>query len=634
MLLKSFPGCKFQACLLVIFLIRARCFTPDHTPLSHELEQKVAKSQERSLIRLVVRQAHWRNRKRPVTQSSVFLLKANHPSEPSSEPPYKTQSGLGKYGASRKDERRVFVYGSLRHFKAKRALPELAEDLSKIGKSVEKLPHQSNLLDGSQKLSSSTSMEHNIDPLKAINPFRLESRKNLPKLKLEKRPYLSDLAKSQDIKPINKPLIVPSKVEDGTSDRALSLSLEDALDAHSPRKYPDSRLPEPHLIHLWQTSTIQLWIRKKWDVSFVSMFAQHLGIQEKTSNFALKFPRSGLYLKITELWKNDQRQVEEVEEWCKSQLNDPAEGLRRTLTFRKQLKKCSLASNWQIQRRFWIENKVLSLDQLKQVETAYGLSVDPSKIKEIPTITASFNADDELSLKIRSIITKDVFTPKELQKRADLRKYLQSRGNSHKWWNEDQLEMGSNSLGIDILTILKLGDALRFGLTLVRQERADMSLISAFSQLVTIMGDSSKDLPWVDSGERAWLYANHPDFDQRLHSLGKSFKKMDVESAQEGPEIMKAMEDLRSLIPGIEKNDDLGNVLAGYDGGFDPKIIAKITSKDAQSEGISNFDRLHEVEALNLSEKQKSYIRNCIISHLEFTNGFAGFVLKEQKKLQ
>ncbi|MBW0493218.1 hypothetical protein O181_032933 [Austropuccinia psidii MF-1] len=576
------------------------------------------------------RMSQWPSHKQFETRLPVLLRRVlpgkNELSETSSVPPHKTQSGLGKYGASRAVERRVFFYGSFRHLKAKRALPELAEDVSRMSKSVKKFFHQSNLLDGTQKISSPTNAEANIDPLKPISSFHLESGQPFPKVQLGKRPLSSDLTKSpvkskssaysqtlSVIEPVNKPLVVPSEREVGTSDRALSLSLQDALDAHSPRKYPDSRPPEPDVIHTWETSTKQLWIQRKWDISFVSMVAQHLGIQEKTSNFALKFPRSDLYLKITELWKKDQRQVEEVEEWCKSQLKDPAEGLRRTVTFHDQLRKCSLASNWQIQRFFWIENRALSLDQLKKVETAYGLSVDPSKIKEIPTLTPSFDADDELSLKIRSIIKKDVFTPKELQKRAELKKYLESRGNYHKWWKEDQLEMDSNSFGLDILTILKLGDALRFSFTLEKQDRTAMSLSSSFLQLVAIMRDDSKDLPWLESAERAWLYRNHPGFPQPLHSLGKLLKEMYVKSTEGDRQMMKAMNDLRSLIPDLKNADDLGHILAGYDGGFDPNIIAGITTKDGGNGGISNYERILEVQYPNLSEQQKSYIKNWLL---------------------
>jgi hypothetical protein len=106
----------------------------------------------------------------------------------------------------------------------------------------------------------------------------------------------------------------------------------------------------------------------------------------------------------------------------------------------------------------------------------------------------------------------------EAHKRQELHRYLSDRRYSNKWWNTENLEKESVEYGIDILVVLKVGDALQLGSKGYSQERG--SLGGLYRQLINIMTDTTRPLKWIESPERAWFYRNHGnEYQTRLLEL-------------------------------------------------------------------------------------------------------------------
>lgn len=165
-------------------------------------------------------------------------------------------------------------------------------------------------------------------------------------------------------------------------------------------------------------------------------------------------------------------------------------------------------------------------EDISAFENYFGISSNPHKILNIPTKrarskpkSASFPPYDEL--------LQNCMGERQAANRIALKSYIMQRANPNDWWEYHDLEVYGWKLGLDILKILKIGDALQFGFDDWSEERTGKFLKpdEAYAQLLSIFLDTNTILPWGESSERYWLTQLPANmYEERLIKLSRSLR--------------------------------------------------------------------------------------------------------------
>ncbi|KAA1084317.1 hypothetical protein PGT21_024302 [Puccinia graminis f. sp. tritici] len=262
------------------------------------------------------------------------------------------------------------------------------------------------------------------------------------------------------------------------------------------------------------------WERAKLLKWPMLIFCYHLKLNDRNLHTPLEFNlREESYNLLFHGWKSSQKKLEKLEIECKNFLDD-FEFTRRLFAFRHLLHRRTMALSW----AHWKETCGISSEDLNIFENIVGLSDDYLKIKKLPKFLGVrlklyyFHWDKvHPNLNVKDILETSLGKSEALQ-RQELHRYLISRIYSNKWWNTHNLEKESVEYGIDILVVLKIGDALQLGSKEYSEERGSLGRL--YRQLISIMTDITRPLKWIESPERAWFYRNHGDeYQKRLLEL-------------------------------------------------------------------------------------------------------------------
>ncbi|EFP75074.1 uncharacterized protein PGTG_01667 [Puccinia graminis f. sp. tritici CRL 75-36-700-3] len=222
---------------------------------------------------------------------------------------------------------------------------------------------------------------------------------------------------------------------------------------------------------------------------------------------------NGAFEVLEYYWENHPKEFQKVESSI-AETFERFEGARRVITARKLLQKHVLADNWLEFREDALENRKLSEYQLRGLESAWRISINPAEIKNIRDPFGDQN------VKIEVLIGR-----KEYMRWKALEKYLIGRRDLVEWWVNEPFSLENESLkfGLDVTTILQVGDALQFGHNGWSHLRKSNDRIdSEYANLLNIVLNEKGMLPWPESAERIWLARLPEDlYRQRFQEISR-----------------------------------------------------------------------------------------------------------------
>ncbi|PLW11920.1 hypothetical protein PCASD_25497 [Puccinia coronata f. sp. avenae] len=325
------------------------------------------------------------------------------------------------------------------------------------------------------------------------------------------------------------------------------------------------------------------------------LLRRYLLVNNRQNYAALEFLTSQDYEKLLLAWKRDNSVYKRAESHVRDTIGI-FEGTRRIVTLRRQILRFSIAKKW-----LGINEKgfAASTDGLSSTELMCGVSVDPLLVREIP-LSESLSKSKKKKWDDHAVYAL-FWGEAELERQLEMRAYLAQRTNPSNWW-QDEVDEEIRVFGFDILTILKVGDSLQFGCNfLLGWGSGRMSIDSAFAQLIQVMTDTNRPLPWIESSERAWLYNfHHGMYKERIHDLSQLISKSGPEKNPLSARILS-----EQVSPAFVKDNQrrMGEVLIwidegrGWDELSELMKARKLVSRPFLAEGLS---RRHAWEFLDI----------------------------------
>jgi hypothetical protein len=235
--------------------------------------------------------------------------------------------------------------------------------------------------------------------------------------------------------------------------------------------------------------------------------------------------------------------------------------------------------------------------QIDDLKKRFGMSEDPLLVQDTPRLSIlGWNPGTKFLSERRDIRStlQTVFGEYEGKKRRILNSYLLQRLYPVEWWPA-ALTKESGSFGLDILTILKVGDALQLGHKSFQPvSNQFMPLDYAFSQILEVMTDNERPLPWSESSEQAWLkriYGDH--YQQRLKQLENAMLNSAINSNPATKNIITKVTRIK-----LDANYRVGLELLWCDIGLNLMVLIKI------------------IRDMNAEELHSSNINASLINHL------------------
>ncbi|WAQ84945.1 hypothetical protein PtA15_5A518 [Puccinia triticina] len=261
------------------------------------------------------------------------------------------------------------------------------------------------------------------------------------------------------------------------------------------------------------TELLKTWREKKFNLKILFVMASQLRIQNREAFVGIvPYINSAGYENLKSFWMNSGYKAWVLMEKELAKIfEDRLEAKRRILALRLLLHHHTIAERWSPQDvPLWrLPGEWRSL--IKDMQKAYGISANPhdviQNVAAIPMRKWGLDsAAGPTKLKIRNILV-DLFGETELKKRQELYDYKMNRVGSVGLWCRREDLHNSQRLGVDILAVWKIADALQFGSkNLLENAEGRMTFDSAFAQIIRVITAKGRVFSWVDSPERAWLY--------------------------------------------------------------------------------------------------------------------------------
>ncbi|KAI7944989.1 hypothetical protein MJO28_010684 [Puccinia striiformis f. sp. tritici] len=312
------------------------------------------------------------------------------------------------------------------------------------------------------------------------------------------------------------------------------------------------------------------------NVNGISALEKRMRVTNSEAHFHLGFLDEDGYKTLLAFWERDKDGYKKAEIRIRDSIGT-FEGTRRMITLRRQILKHTISRQWQKIRYRWFGERRMGATDARGFEIPYGISSEPAQVQDIPKSTALKLArredwEDDSPIEM-------IWGAEETQRQVKMRLYLAQRTNPYFWWEDYSLDAHSKFFGLDVLTIIKVGDALQFGSQfLLPRGYGRMTIDSAYAQLLRVMTDTNRPLPWIESSERAWLQRFLGDlYTQRLQKLSVLISQSRVEMNPLSIDILAEKVD-PNFVRG--SHSQLGEELAWVDKGLPlNELINKIKAR-------------------------------------------------------
>ncbi|KNZ55419.1 hypothetical protein VP01_2686g2 [Puccinia sorghi] len=313
------------------------------------------------------------------------------------------------------------------------------------------------------------------------------------------------------------------------------------------------QMEENYILEKFSEGQVSKWKRLGLNVFWIGTVSNQIRIDDKTPHKAIVYEPGEItcYNRLKDIWMNSASDMIKEEKEIYEILGE-FEGTRRINSFRHQLYHHVLARNAQ---KF---NSALGRHLGHQIQwlrliNHFNISNDPRKIggqllfksKWVNRGLTEKDLSQFAALAIRSVYGKS-----EAIRRLKLNSYMANVPYPPHWWPED-FSKDCSQYGLDPLTILKVGDALQFGSrTLIPNAPRTVPIDEAFVQVLQIMTDQERLLPWRASPERYWfLRVYGTTYTGRLKELSESILLSDDKDIPLSIDAVKRITKTRELLP-------------------------------------------------------------------------------------
>ncbi|KAH9451266.1 hypothetical protein Pst134EB_018753 [Puccinia striiformis f. sp. tritici] len=257
---------------------------------------------------------------------------------------------------------------------------------------------------------------------------------------------------------------------------------------------------------IWGWEAVKSWERNRLDIQLMTQLALILNLEHKTSHLGISpmFGKTDLYDRFMIMYLEKKKFSKIVNSIYN--IIGKEEGARRLEAFCKYLRYHTTAGNYALKRHTWFMEGLQKVHQVAYFDFQLGLSELPESQVELNPFPNWYGKKiEEKDLKdfLVSICGRT-----DAAKKLELRDYLKEVPHLSDWWLNVGLESAIRKFGIDLLKILKIGNALQFGFKdflgdALIEDRIPTE--DAFLTILNIMTDSGS-LPWIESAERSWFY--------------------------------------------------------------------------------------------------------------------------------
>jgi hypothetical protein len=268
------------------------------------------------------------------------------------------------------------------------------------------------------------------------------------------------------------------------------------------RNYSASTVQKFH--DMWGKENVLSWEAKDFDIMLMAQLALSLNLDHKEPHFGISplYHNSDLYKRILDEKQNLKKIISSI---CK--IVGEEEGIRRFGTLVENVNSHFTARTWKYFKQTWLDSNEISLSQARCFERYYGIYEDPKLHVGIPTPAGLYT---KIRLKTSKIGSKAglllVCGKHNLEKKQELIDFSYNYLFLKQWWQSAGLESARIHFGIDIMRVLKIGEALQFGSPVYLEDTiTGPSTEKAYDRLLDILKEP-RNLPWIESPERDWFY--------------------------------------------------------------------------------------------------------------------------------
>ncbi|KAA1066992.1 hypothetical protein PGT21_010624 [Puccinia graminis f. sp. tritici] len=314
-------------------------------------------------------------------------------------------------------------------------------------------------------------------------------------------------------------LMVPLKIDERILPKKLALVFDalnhkikhDAVQAIKPLRLNQfSKSTVKAFCELWGEQTVLEWNEQNLDISLMARLALELNLDNKTPHFGIS-PSSQLielYERFRANFLNSKFKFHQVESSFTKVLGK-AESNRRFIAFFRCLQDETSTRNWIFVKKKLMNENIMKESDAACFEKRLGLSTDSVSTINLPSEPGFLNMKGPFahSTKFIAETMACVYGQFEGKRKLELNNYLQNRLYRPRWWESLGLEEDSKKYGLDLFSILKVGDSLQFGSNyFLRGAKATVAIDMAFRVIINVMHRDDTHLPWMESPERAWLH--------------------------------------------------------------------------------------------------------------------------------
>jgi hypothetical protein len=332
-------------------------------------------------------------------------------------------------------------------------------------------------------------------------------------------------------------LMVPLKIDERILPKKLALVFDtlnhkikhEAVQAIKPLRL--NQFSEPTVkafCELWGEQTVLEWNEQNLDISLMARLALELNLDNKTPHFGISpsCQLIELYERFRANFLNAKFKFHQLE-LSFTKVLGKAESNRRFIAFFRCLQDETNTRNWRFVKKKLMNENIVKESDAACFEKRLGLSTDSVLTINLPSESGFLNMKGPFahSTKFIAETMACVYGQFEGKRKLELNNYLQNRLYLPRWWESLGLEEDSKKYGLDLFSILKVGDSLQFGANYFqRGAKATVAIDMAFRVIINVMHRDDTHLPWMESPERAWLHkASGGLYQDRLRVLSQLY---------------------------------------------------------------------------------------------------------------
>ncbi|OAV94634.1 hypothetical protein PTTG_26945 [Puccinia triticina 1-1 BBBD Race 1] len=263
---------------------------------------------------------------------------------------------------------------------------------------------------------------------------------------------------------------------------------------------------------LWGEETVLDWKNKSLDVSLMARLALILNLDCKKPHYGIS-PDASQLTALYERFRaanhtKESLKLSKVETSIRKLLGQ-AESNRRFAALLICLQEETYARNWRFWKKHLMGKKLIQKSDATRLENRLGVSTDATSNVNIPNGSRHYGMNVRFGKSDCSVTEMLVVIcgADEAKRRLEFVEYLDKRIYRTRWWKSFDLEAARKKYGLNLHTIVQVGDSLQFVFKYFPRKYESWDWTEKnFVELKNFLQRVYARLSWMESSERAWLH--------------------------------------------------------------------------------------------------------------------------------